>query len=307
MSTTSGLVPLAADKKIKEEFVAGVKGYLPQYQRVFIIETPERRNEAFSILKTNSAVTQVQDGGAYPQQDIKELGANYIAVNVFKSAIAMSDLTEVFAEKNYGKVSEAAKTRGYHFTQKTDVLCADILNNGTSTSAPYGINIAGTTYAQFSTTSPIGDSGATQSNRQSGNLDKTTLNSARVLMRKMKDHDGMVANYQVRRLVVPVEETMNAMQLCFSAGEPESANRNDNYLKTLGLEVIEWPQLTSTSACFLLAAKDDFGTKGLRLEVAELPSVRRILSQVTGNWNWQWRMILAPGVIDYLGAVSIGL
>lgn len=307
MSTTSGLVPLEADKKVKEAFVAGMKGYRPVYQEVFNIETPERRNEAFTILKTNAAVAQVQDGGAYPQQDIKELGVNYISVNVFKSALAMSDLTEVFAEKNYGGVSAAASTRGYHFIQKTDLLCADILNNGTSTSAPYGINIAGTTYAQFGTTQPIGDSGATQSNRQSGNLDKTTGNSARVLLAKMYDHDGQRSGWQPTRLVCPPEETMNASQLFYSPGEPESANRNDNYLRTLGVKVIEWHQLTSTSACFLMAAKGDFGAKGWRLEIAELPSVRRILSQVTGNWNWQWRMILAPGVVDYIGAVSIGL
>lgn len=307
MSTTVGLVPLEADKKIKEAFVAGVNGFRSQYENVAIIESPERRNEAFTILKTGSTVEKVQDGAAYPQQNINELGVNYISVDVFKSAIAMSDLTEVFAEKNYGKISEAAAVRGTHFRYKTDALVADFLNNGTSTSAPYAININGTNYPLFGTTQAIGDSGATQSNRQSGNLDKTTLNSARVLLTKMKDHDGMISTFQAMRLIVPVEETMNASQICYSPNEPESANRNDNYIKSLGIKVIEWPLLTSTSASFLMAAQSNFGAKGLRLEVAELPSARRILHPDTGLWNWQWRMILAAGVVDYLGMVSIGL
>lgn len=307
MPTTVGLNLAQADVLVKEAFVSGVKGYLSQYENVFIIEEPKRYDEKFTIVKTDSGVSQVQDGAAYPQQTVNELGTNTITVNVYKSAIALSDLTELFSDANYGKITEAVKTRGYHFRAKTDAIAAAFLNNSTSTTAPYAINVAGTNYSLVSTTSPIGDSGATQSNRQSGNLDKTTLNSARVLMRKMKDHDGMIANYQARRLVTPPEETMNAWQLTMSSGEPESANRNDNYIKTLGLEVIEWPLLSSTTGCFLLAAKDDFGAKGLRLEVKELPTSRRILHPDTGNWNYQFRMVLNAGVVDMLGVVSIGV
>lgn len=308
MATTQvGLNLAQADLLVKEAFVAGVKGYESQYENVFIIETPKRLDEKFTILKTDSSVQEVADGAAYPTQSINELGMNTITVKVYKSAIPISDLTEAFAEDNYGKISESAKTRGYHFKAKTDALGAAFLNNATSSSAPYGINVAGTTYSLVGTTQPIGDSGATQSNRVSGSLDKTTLNAARVLMRKMKDHDGMIANYQARRLVVPSEEVMNAWQITASSGEPESANRNDNYIKTLGLQIIEWPLLTSTTASFLMAAKDTFGMKGLRMEVKELPTSRRILSQITGNWQYQFRMILQPGIIDFLGLVSIGL
>jgi hypothetical protein len=294
-----------ADKRVLKAFTSGALGYKAEYDRVFIIETPERRNERFTIVKTDSGVSEVQDGGAFPTQGINELGANEISVRVYKGAIPISDLSDLF--DNYGAIEKVAMTRGYHFKAKTDQLCADFLNNGTSTSAPYGINVAGSTTSLFSTTQPIGDSGLTQSNRQSGALDKSTLNSARVLMRKMKDHDGMIANYQARRLVTPPEETMNAWQITYSRNEPESANRNDNYINTLGLELIEWPLLSSTTACFLLADKSDVGCKGLRLEVKEMPSMRRIMDPATGNWVYTMRMVLFPGVVDYMGAVSIGL
>ncbi len=100
---------------------------------------------------------------------------------------------------------------------------------------------------------------------------------------------------------------MNAFQISTSPGEPESANRNDNYLKTLGLQLIEWPLLTSTTGCFLLADKSDVGCKGLRLEVKEMPTGRRILHPDTGCWVYQFRMVLYPGVVDYLGFVTIGV
>jgi len=294
-----------ADKKVKEAFTTGARGYVSQYENVFIVEVPERRNERFTIVKTDSNVLETSDGGSFPTQVVSELGANTVSVKVFKSAIPISDLSELF--DNYGAIAKTAQTRGYHFKSKTDQLCVAFLNNSTSTSSPYGINIAGTNYGLAGASQAIGDSGSTQSNRVTGNLDKTTLNTARVYMRKMKDHDGMIAAYQARRLVVPSEEAMNAWQITQSAGEPESANRNDNYVKTLGLQVIEWPILSSTTGCFLLADKSEVGCKGLRLEVKEMPTMRRILNTDTGNWVYQFRMVLNPGVIDYLGLVTVGV
>ena len=294
-----------ADLCVLEAFTSGARGYISQYENVFVIETPQRRDERFTIVKTDSAVQEVPDGGAYPLQAVNEIGANTISVRVYKSAIEISDLADLF--DNYGSIVKTAMTRGYHFKAKTDLLSADFLNNATSTTSPYGFNVAGTTYPLFGTTQPIGDSGLTQSNRISGNLIKDTLNQARVAMRNMKDHDGMIAAYQARRLVTPTIETMNAYQLSVSPDEPESANRNLNYLKTLGLELIEWPLLSSDTACFLLADKSDIGCKGLRLEVKEMPTMRRILNPMTGNWQYQFRQVLFPGVIDYMGAVSIGL
>ena len=306
MSTTLGANNLEQlDKKVLKAFNTGAKGYLSQYENVAIVEKPERKDERFVIVQTDSAVSEVSDGAAYPTQDVSEIGANTISQHIFKSAIPIGDLSELF--DNYGAIERTAQTRGYHFQAKTDSLVAAIFNNATSTTAPYGININGTTYALNGTTQAIGKTGTTQSNRVTGNLDKSTLNTARVYMRKMKDHDGMIANYQARRLLVPSEEMMNAWQLTMSGGEPESANRNDNYVKSLGLQIIEWPLLTSTTACWLMADKSDVGMKGVRLEVAEMPTVRRILYPSTGNWVYQYRMVLFPGSVDYVGNVSIGL
>lgn len=305
--TTAGLNLEQADLRVKDAFVAGARGYISAYEKVFIIETPERRDERFTIVKTDSSVQEVADGAAYPLQAVNEIGANTISVRVYKSAIEISDLADLF--DNYGSIVKTAMTRGYHFKAKTDALGADFLNNATSTSAPYGINIAGTTYPLCGTTQAIGDSGLVQSNRISGNLIKDTANSGRVAMRNMKDHDGMIAAFQPRRIVYPTIEGMNAWQLFMSPEDPSTANRSLNGLGGImpGMEKIEWPLLTSQTACFMLADKSDIGTKGLRMEVKEMPTMRRILNPTTGNWQYQFRMVLFPGTVDYLGVVSIGL
>ena len=306
MSMTTGARNIEQiDKKVKEVFIAGANGYNPMYNKVFNIETPERFDERYTTTKTDAAVLEVADGGAFPTQPIVEIGANQITQRIFKSAIQIGDVAELF--DNYGAIERTAQTRGYQMVAKIDILGADILNNSTSTSAPYGINIAGTTTSLFSTTQPIGDSGDTQSNRVSGDLDKTTLNSAYVAMRKMKDHDGMIAGFQARRLVVPMEEFQNAWQICMSRGEPESANRNDNFSQTLGLEIIPWQQLSSTTACFLLADKGMMQARGLRYPIKEMPTIRRLFDTKTGTHMYTFRMFVAPGLTDYQGCVSIGL
>lgn len=294
-----------ADLRVKEAFSTGARGYISQYEKVFIMETPERLDERFTIVKTDSGVQEVADGAAYPLQKVNEIGANTITTRLYKSAIEISDFADLF--DNYGAIVRTAQTRGYHFRYKTDLLAADFLNNGTSTSSPYGFNVAGTTYALFGTTQPIGDSGNTQSNRVSGNLSKDNANAMYVLMRNMKDHDGMTAGYQARRFVFPTVERMQAWQLFMSPDEPESANRNRNFMNEFKLELIEWPLLTSQTACFMLADKSDIATKGLRIEVKEMPTMRRLLNPTTGNWQYQFRMALFPGVIDYMGTVSVGL
>jgi len=295
---------LQADLRVKDAFVAGIRGYLSAYERVFIVEEPQRKDEQFTIVKTDNGVSEVADGGAYPLQSISELGANTISVRVYKSAAEISDLSDLF--DNYGSINKSAMSIGFQFRQKADSLCADFLNNPTVTSAPYGFNVSGTTYPLLSTTQPIGDSGSVQSNRITGNMTKANANLGYVAMRNMKDHNGVIVGYQVRRVVHPTAETMNVWQLFQSPNEPESANRNDNWLNTFAVERIEWPLLTSTTGCYLLADKSDIGAKGLRLEVKELPTMRRILNPTTGNFQYQYRMVLFPGVTDYQGIVGIG-
>lgn len=293
------------DKKIMEAYVAGDNAYQSTYDLIFRVRTPERKDERFTIVKTNNAVTETADGGAYPTQPVYEIGANEINQKVYKSAIAIGDLSEAFSANTV--IEEVAMQRGQDFQNETDQICTNFLDNVTSTTAPYGINIDGTDYAMVSTTQPIGDTGATQSNRVTSVLAKDSLNTARTRMKKMKDHNGRIASKRPQRLVTPVEETMNAWELTYSPGEPESANRNRNYINTLGIKLIENHLLSDTQGCFLLAEQAATGARGLMLLIKESPTMRRVRNDETGNWNYQLRMILNAGVNDYFGLVSIGI
>jgi len=310
MAAIANNLLLNVDKKVLLSFQAGARSYIPTYDKIFNIDKPQRKDEKYGIIKLDNAAPEVADGAAFPESNISEVGEATITTKVFKSAVPISDLSEAF--DNYGAIEQAASRKSYQFMYAIDQLGALFLNNATSTTAPYSFTIGGTANALVGDSQSVGDTGVTFDNKITGTLDKTTLNSANVQLMIMPTHENIIAGYQARRLVVPVVEKMNAWQIAYSPEEPESANRNRNYMNTLGLEIIPWALYTNTgsaataTACMLLADKGENGARGLRYVITEMPTVRRVLSQTTGNWVYQVRMLLNAGVTDWQGVVGIG-
>lgn len=310
MATIANNLLLNVDKKILLSFQAGARQYIPTYDKIFNIDKPQRKDEKYGIIKLDNAAPEVADGTAFPESSITEVGDATITTKVFKAAVPISDLSEAF--DNYGAIEQAASRKSYQFIYAIDQLGANFVNNATSSTGAYGFSIAGTTNALVGDTQTVGDTGVTFDNKITGSLDKTTLNQAIVQMMTMPTHENIIAGYQARRLLVPVVEKMNAWQLTNSPDEPESANRNLNYLNSLGIQVIPWALYTNTgsaataTACMLLADKGENGARGLRYVVTEMPTIRRILSQTTGNWVYQVRMLLNAGVTDWQGIVGLG-
>lgn len=293
------------NKLVLEQFVAGKNAAATIYDRLAIIQTPTRKDEKFNILTVDATVHEVADGGAFIPRGVEELPANTVTQKIYKDAVTMGDFAKEF--DNYGSILEAAMSFGYQYETKIDELVIDFFNNATSTTAPYGVNVGGTTVAMAGTTQAIGATGATQSNRVSGNLDLSTASAAKVLMNKMKDHNGKLGNFTMTRVLVPSEEAINAWQMFRSPGNPETSNNNANYFNSKPMEIIESPRLTSTTACFFMADKSAIGAKGLRLLIKRRPSMTAIRLQDSGVMQYQYSMMLAPGLIDYLGIVSVGL
>ncbi len=303
MATIANNLLAEVDKKVLESFQSGAKAYVTKYQDVFEIKVPQRKDEQFSILALNNAVTQVNDGGAYSKSDITEVAQNGISMNLYKESVQLSDFSVAY--DNYGSIEMAAMDKGRQFNFKIDSLGAAYIDNCTSTTAPYGFTIGGTATSLVSDTNVIGNTGVTYDNRITGALNKTSLNNAYTALKKMPGHDGNIAGYQAKRLLVPQDQELNAWQITRSTGEPESANNNFNFTNTMGLELIVWPLLTSTSACLLMADKGYNGSRGVVCTVKQMPKVKRIISQTTGCPEYQIDMMIAFGFVDWLGTVGI--
>lgn len=303
MATIANNLLAEVDKKVLESFQSGAKSYITQYEKVFDIKTPERKDEKFSILALNNAVTEVADGGAYAKSDINEVALNNISMKLFKESVQISDFSEMF--DNYGSIQMAAMDKGRQFNYKIDSMGAAFIDNCAATTDPYGFTIGGTLTSLVSDTNVVGITGLTYDNKITGTLNKTSLNDAYTALKKMPGHDGNIAGYQARRLLVPQQEELNAWQITRSPNEPESANNNENFTNTLGLDLIVWPLLTSTTGCLLMADKGYNGARGMIMVVKQMPSVKRIISQTTGCPEYQIDMALNFGFVDWLGVVGI--
>jgi len=291
------------NREVAEVFGLALTSRDNKWSEVFTEKTPTRKDEKVTIIKLDNSVTESTDGGAFTANNIKEIGDYTITQKIFKDKISLGDFAEEF--DNYGKIKQAAMEKGSDYAYQMDALAVAFLNNPTSSTAPYGFIVDGssTKTTLLSATQPIGDTGATQSNLETGGFDKTHLNNAIVKLVQMKRHNGNIAGYSANRLVCTPTEAMAVWQVLNSIGEPESADRATNYINTLGIKPIVWDLLTTTTTSFLMGSK--MVTPHLIYFVKLRPAMQSIRNQNTGNIEYQFKMMLQCGISDYEAIVGI--
>ena len=304
MSTVLGVNNLSqVNKLVADVFGLALASRDNKWDKVFAERSPSRKDEKLTIIKLDNSVTETSDGGAFTPNNIKEIGNYTITQKIFKDSVILGDFAEEF--DNYGKIKQAAQEKGMDYAYQMDALAVAFLNNPTSTTAPYGFEVdgAGTASPLLSATCPVGDTGATQSNLQTGGLSKANVNAALVKLLQQKRHNGNIAGYQWKRWIVSPTELMSAWQMINSSGEPESADRASNYMNTLGVEIIPWDLLTTSTTSFLMDSKSV--TPHFVYFVKLRPSMQAIRSQNTGNIEYQFRMMLQAGIADMQGCVGL--
>ena len=261
---------------------------------LFSRKAPERVDERFSITASGGDITSVAEGAAFPKTDIREVGTQTISQVEYKEALPITKLMKRF--DNYGAVQREAEKLGRRASISIDRLGAALLNNSDDTTLTWdGLSLANASHL-------IGDTGQTQSTIVTGALNKGNLNSAIVALANQNNHNNQEDPLAARYLVVPPALAMTAWELVESPGEPESANRNRNYINKQGINVVVWEQLTDTADAFLLSDKI---FHGLCYLPAIEPTVEYVRDDNTGNYEYQMQYDVAVGVVDYRGFIKI--
>lgn len=270
---------------------------------VFNEKNPTRKDEKTTIIKLDNTKTETTDGGAFTANDILEIGDYTVTQKIYKDKITLGDFSESF--DNFGKIKAAAQEKGIDYSYQMDTLAADFLNNPTSTTAPYGFIVDGssTKVPLTGDSQPIGNTGSTQDNLLTGGLSKANFNAAMIALVKQKRHNGDIAGYQPKRLVVPVDEWLTAWELTQSPGEPEGAERNRNFVNTLGIQLIVWDLLTDTNQVYLMASKQVMPQ--FIYYIKQRPRLKIIRAEANDNITYQFKMMLMAGVADYQGLIGI--
>jgi len=273
-----------------------------KWDQVMRQKTPGRKDEKVTIVKLDNSVSNVADGGAYQPSTVKEIGAYTITQKIYKDSVTLGDFAEEF--DNYGAIRQSALEKGLDYAYERDQLAADFFNNPTSTTAPYGFQVNGSSKTPLlSNTQPIGDTGLTQDNLVTGGLGYDTFFDALDLLKLQKRHNGNKAGYQAARLLYPTKKFKVAQELLYSKGTPEDANTAKNPIPGLGVIGLEWDLLTDDDNCFLMAPM--MVTPSMIYFIKKNPSMRVIRNQQTGNVDYQFDMMLQAGIADYQGVVGI--
>lgn len=286
--------------RLAVSLASGFDTYKPLAPIIFNDREPTRKDEIFAISAQDGSFSAVAEDAAYPSVDITEVGSKTLTQAEYKKKLVISDMMQRFDTE--GALMEEAMRIGFHGQLKMDQLCADVLNGGFATETTWDGDFL------FSDSHAVGSTGLnTNDNLVSGALTDTTLNTAIVALRKMKDHNGVIMPVVPRYLVVPSALEKKARELVESTLDPESANNTVNTYRSRGIQVVVWELLTSDTAWFLLSEK--MFHRLMRLVAIPMSvETRAGIYTESGSEEVRCKFAIKAGAPDYLGAVgSTGL
>ena len=284
----------SVNKLVLEAFGSGFDNYQTKYQSIFNVFSPERQDELFSITARESNLQELPEGSPYPSAPIKEIGRKELQFRTeYKDSINVSKLMNRF--DNYSAVIREANKLGYNMKVQMDKIGAAVLNNATSAAPEHavwdGLSLANAAHK-------IGETGNTQSNIVNGALGESTLVDMYTLMQTQQDHAGNPQPMNMATVVYHPSKAQKVYETLRSPNDPESGNRNVNFLYTFGYDFVEHPLLTNTEDVHLLAGKN---FHRLMYGIALAPEVNKIKAEATGGDLYQCCFSAQAGAVDYIG------
>lgn len=217
------------------------------FPQVLTVNNSTKQSEKDSAISGFGYLDETTEGGSVVYEDpVQMYDVTYTHKKYtkgFKVSEEMydDDLYRIINRKP-GQLAIAAKrTAEYH--------AAGLFNNAFSTSYTGGDAVP-----LASTKHPRSDGGSTQSNASANGLalGDANLNTAILAFESQLDDKGMKIATEANILLVPRALKKTATVLTQSTGLTQSDYNDMNYSKTLGLKVVAWHYLTSTTAWFLI-------------------------------------------------------
>jgi len=276
-------------REIYDDRFAAIPSVFPQ---LLTVNSSTKQSEKDSAISGFGYFEETTEGGSVVYEDpVQMYDVTYTHKKYtkgFKVSEEMydDDLYRIINRKP-GQLAIAAKrTAEYH--------AASLFNNAFSTSYTGG---DGKPLA--STAHPRSDGGSTQSNASSAGLTlgDTNLNTAILAFEGQLDDKGMKIATEADILLVPRALKKTAVVLTQSDGLTQTAYNDMNYSKSLGLKVVAWHYLTSTTAWFLI----DSSVALLNWFWRKQPEFKQDNSFDTGMALFKTSMRFSKGFSDWRG------
>lgn len=173
---------------------------------------------------------------------------------------------KAFSNDKLGPLRNLASGLGESDTESRNIITADILNNGNSSS------FLGADGVSLYNTAHVREDGVTFRNKPTADADFsiTSWKAALIDFRNFRDGRGKRLNLNVETIVVPPDNWHDVNEVLMSAERPDTSNRATNVYRSFfggaGFNVVLCDYITDTDSWFLFAPKADHGLKFLERE-----------------------------------------
>lgn len=237
-----------------------------KYSTFMNVGSSQKAFEQIVAMAGTGVLKQKQDGGQFETDYFASGQTAQLNHQGFGLLMAISH--ELLMDDQYApNLASQIGSRFALSTAKTYELYAhNVLNNGFSTVTDPMYNNPDTK-ALFATDHPL-LKGGTFSNTLSTptNLSELGLENLVTQMRTTTDHAGIRIDIQPQKLIVPPSLEFTAKRLLMSDMRTGTANNDINTIKTLGLELVVTPYLSSNTAWFVTTSMNNSDSGLLLLE-----------------------------------------
>lgn len=241
-----------------------------------------------SVAGVGAAVAKSEGAGTYTDSPIQGYDKTYTFTTY---SIKTQFSEELIEDDRLDTVGKVMHTLGMGYFQTTQIVAANVFNNGFSDTGPDGLSLFNTAHTLLG--------GGTYSNRSSTSvaLGVAGLRAMNTSMYRMVNDRSINLMVIPDIILVPPELEYTASELINSAYKPGSA---DNDINTFNgkLNVVCTPFLTSTTAWFGLAK----ASHELRYYERIAPSVKTWIDDDTGDMYAKIRGRFDVGYSDWRGA-----
>jgi hypothetical protein len=248
-SNASDLLQVGLDEVLFQKY----KEIKPVYAQIFDIRSSDRQFEKTSGFSGFGSMVTKPEGQVITYDD-PYLGYATMFTHL-TYGLGFRVTMEMQQDDLYDVIRRMPQSLAETVVRFKDTQCANIFNNGFS--ATLSTWMTGMdAKALFATDHPL-TAGGTYANKPTTDADLSisSLEAAVYSMRLTVGDRNELLDLEPRILLIPPQLERTAYELLKSSGRPDTANRADNWIPSVGLQMIVWNRLTDTNAWFLLTEK----------------------------------------------------
>jgi phage major head subunit gpT-like protein len=201
---------------------------------------------------------------------------------------------EMYEDDQYRVMNRKPSELALAARRTAEYMAASVFNNAQSTSylGGDGLPLASTLHVRS-------DGGSTQSNASASGLvlNEANLEVGMLALENQLDDKGMKIGVEADTLLVPRALNKTAHILVDSDGRPESTDNDLNFYRGLGMKVVAWHYLTSSTRWFLLDSSVHMINWFWRIK----PEFKQDNAFDTGMALYKSRMRFSKGFSDWRG------